>query len=195
MRGRWLGTLLLAPLMVGGCASKGGAGDATASPAPSGSPWVVVANGKATPSAGSGAATGTRSPFSTGFLPLPATTAAAATPTPSASCVGKIHGQLNAASAVTSTTSANVTWYNPGGNDITEFRVTAIAENLARGEQRDVGWTVMTPSATCGFMTATVSGLDRRTYYVFSVDAVRTRIDRDSTIAETIARSLPTQTR
>lgn len=181
--------------MLGGCGSTGTT-SATPSPAPSGSPWSIVANGKATPSAGPGGAAGTRSPLPSGFLPLPSTMPPAAAATPTASCVGKIHGRINAASAVTSTTAANVTWYNPGGNDITEFRVTAIAQRtLAVGEQRDVGWTVMTPSATCGFMTATVSGLDRKTYYVFSVDAVRTRIGRDSTISETIARSLPIQTR
>ncbi|NMO51323.1 hypothetical protein HH310_08995 [Actinoplanes sp. TBRC 11911] len=193
MRGRWLGTLLLAPLLLGGCGSTGTT-SATASPAPSGSPWVIVANGKATPSAGPTGFTGTPSPFPSGFLPLPPTMPPAAAATPTASCVGKVHGQINGASAVTSATAANVTWYNPGGNDITEYRVTAIAQNLATGEQRDVGWTVITPSATCGFMTATVSGLDRKTYYVFSVDAVRTRIGRDSTIAETIARTLPIQT-
>lgn len=96
---------------------------------------------------------------------------------------------------MTSATSADVTWYHAGGNDLTEYRVTAIVQNLSTGAQRDVGWTVMTPCATCGFMTATLTGLDRATSYVFSVDAVRSRHGKDGTVAETIARSLATRTR
>jgi hypothetical protein len=180
--------------MLGGCGSKG-ADSATAEPAPNGSSFVLVANGKATPSPAPSQAGGTASPFSSGFLPLPPNTSPAATPTPSAACVDKARGQINYATAVTSATSANVTWYNPGGNDLTEFRITAIAQNLANGQQRDVGWTVMTPGATCGFMTGTLTGLDRKTYYVFSVDAVRRNLGKDGTRAETTARSLPTRTR
>jgi hypothetical protein len=193
VRRRWLGTLALVPLMLGGCGSKG-TDSATAAPAPSGSSFVLVANGKATPSPAPSQAGGTAGPFPTGFLPLPSNTPPAATPAPSASCVEKARGQIGNAAAVTSATSANVTWYNPGGNDLTEFRITAISENLATGEQRDVGWTVMTPGATCGFMTGTLTGLDSKTYYVFSVDAVRRNLGKDGTRAETIARSLPTRT-
>ena len=57
------------------------------------------------------------------------------------------------------------------------------------GEQRDIGWTVVTPEATCGYMTATVTGLDRDTRYVFSVDAVSRRTGSDGTYAATVARS------
>jgi hypothetical protein len=194
VRRRWLGTLALAPLLVGGCGSTGTTAT-TVTPAPSGSPFVLVANGSATPSPVPTGGTATASPFASGFLPLPSGTPAATPAVPRASCVGKARGQLNYATAVTTSTSANVTWYNPGGNDLVEFRITALAQNLAVGEQRDIGWTVITPSATCGFMTGTLTGLDSATYYIFSVDAVRSRIGRDSTAAETIARSLPTRTR
>jgi Fibronectin type III domain len=194
VRRRWLGTLLLAPLLLGGCGSKG-TDSAPAAPAPSGSPWLLVANGKATPSAAPGGPAGTPSVFPTGFLPLPSNTPPAATPAPSASCVGKARGQINSATAVTSASGATVTWYNPGGNDLVEYRVTAIAQDLAVGRQRDVGWTVITPGSSCGSMTATLTGLDRATDYVFSVDAVRTREGVDGTMAETIARSLPTRTK
>nr|WP_296073452.1 fibronectin type III domain-containing protein [uncultured Actinoplanes sp.] len=192
MRRRWLGTLVLAPLLLGGCGS--GRTTAAAVPGPSGSPWVLVAGGAATASPAPSRGTATPSPFASGFLPLPSTTPAT-TPPPTASCAGKIRGAINYATAVPSATSANVTWYNPGGNDLVEFRVTAIAQDLAVGEQRDIGWTVITPGRACGAMSATLTGLDRATDYVFSVDAVRTRAGTDGTTAETIARSLPTRTR
>jgi hypothetical protein len=193
VRRRWLGTLVLAPLLLGGCGSP--TTTATAVPDPSGSPFVLVANGSATPSPGLSHATGTPSPFASGFLPLPSTNTPAASPAPTATCVGKPRGMLNYATAVTAATSANVTWYNVGGTDLVEYRVTAIAQDLTVGEQRDVGWTVITPGSTCGYLTATLTGLDRATDYVFSVDAVRTREGTDGTTAETIARSLPTRTR
>ena len=86
-------------------------------------------------------------------------------------------------------TSAAVTFYNPGGNSLVEYRITAISQDLAIGEQRDVGWTVLTPGTGCGFLTATVVGLDPRTDYVFSVDEVTTRHGRDGTESATVARS------
>jgi hypothetical protein len=193
VRRRWLGLLLFAPLLAGGCGSTGSP-SAAAVPSPSGSPWVLVANGTATPSPAPPRATGTPSTFPTGYLPLPSGAAAAATASATPFCVPKPRGTLNAASVTPSATSAAVTFYNPGGNDLVEFRVTAIGQDLQAGEQRDIGWTVLTPSATCGYMTATVTGLDRVTDYVFSVDAVRTRVGSDGTVAETIARSIPVRT-
>ncbi|HEX9999441.1 MAG TPA: fibronectin type III domain-containing protein [Actinoplanes sp.] len=201
MGGRWtgrslrkplLGALVLAPLLLGGCAS----GDATptAVPTTAGEPWILVTAGNAPSSAVPKSATGTPSTYPTGFLPL-ASTSPTPAPTGSPSCVPKAHGTINYADAVPATNSAAVTWYNPGGLDLVEYRVTAISQNLQKGEQRDVGWTVITPGATCGFMSATVTGLDSATYYVFSVDAVRTRRDNDGTIAETIARSIPIRTK
>jgi len=48
---------------------------------------------------------------------------------------------------------------------------------------------VITPGSTCGYLTATVTGLDPRTRYVFSVDEVTKRVGKDGTQAATIARS------
>jgi hypothetical protein len=192
VRRRWLGTLLLAPLLLGGCGSSGGT--ASAVPDPSGSPWVLVANGKAAASATPKAYSGTPSTYPTGFLPL-SSASPTARPTPSANCTPPGGAMvLNAASVVPGNTSAAVTFYNRGGSDLVEFRVTAISQDLQTGAQRDVGWTVITPGVTCGFMTATVTGLDRKTYYVFSVDAVTTHHDHDGTMAKTVARSRPIST-
>lgn len=192
MRRRWLGTLLLAPLLLGGCGSS--SASTTAQPTPSGTPWVLVANGKAVSSPAPKVFTGTPSTYPTGFLPLSSASPAPA-PSPTDYCTPP-GGALpfNSASVVPGATSAAVTFWNRGGTDLTEYRVTAISQNLNVGAQRDVGWTVITPGAACGFMTATVTGLDPKTYYVFSVDAVTTRHDRDGTVARTVARSRPIST-
>ena len=187
MRRYWMGAALL---LVGGCSSGGGATTATASPTPDGAPWVVVSSGSATPSPGPPVgAGGTPSRWPTGFLPLPSG-ATTVTPAPTASCVpDSARGTINGADVKASSTSAAVTFYNPGGQYLVEYRVTAISQDLVDGPQRDVGWTVITPGATCGYLTATVTGLDPRTRYVFSVDEVTRRIGKDGTQASTVARS------
>ena len=188
MRRHWLGSLLLAPLVLGGCSTT--ASSATPVPSPSGSPWVVVAAGSATPSPAPTGPTGTPSTMATGYLPLPSGGASTATPTPAVSCVpDSASGVINGADVKPARTSAAVTFYNPGGLYLVEYRITAISQDLVSGSQRDVGWTVMTPGATCGFLTATVTGLDPRTPYVFSVDAVTRNLGRDGTQAATMARS------
>lgn len=78
---------------------------------------------------------------------------------------------------------------SPGGDNLVEYRVTAISQDVTPGIQRDVGWTVITPPAICGFMSATVTGLDSQTHYVFSVDAVTSQTDMDGTRASTVART------
>lgn len=189
MRRRWLGSLLLAPLLAG-C----GTGAATtASPTPGGTPWIVVVSGSATPSPVPSGPSMRPTTFPTAFLPLPSTTPTPP-PTPTGGCVRDNKHELNAASVVPGSTSAAVTFYNPGGSNLVEYRLTAISQDLNPGQQRDVGWTVVTPPAGCGFLTATVTGLDPKTNYVFSVDEVTTRIGRDGTIARTVARSKPVRT-
>ncbi|MCU7724701.1 fibronectin type III domain-containing protein [Actinoplanes sp. KI2] len=189
MRRRWLGILIFAPLVLGGC---GSGGTPSAAPTPSGSPWIIYLPGNAAASqAPSGA--GTPSAFPTGFLPLPSGSVTAS-PSGSPACPREISHGIAGATVVPGRTSAAVTFYNPGGSDLVEYRVTAISQDLVAGPQRDVGWTVLTPGSGCGFLTATVTGLDPKTHYVFSVDAVTTRLGMDGTQAATVARSLVVQT-
>ena len=187
MRRRWLGFVVLAPLLLGGCGG-GSTTSATAEPTGGAQPWVVVSAGSPTPSATTGARAGTPSPFPSGFLPLPSTTPAP-TPTGTYSCPPSGRTGINGADAVPGTTSATVTWYNPGGDNLVDYRITALTQDALYGEQRDVGWTVVTPGATCGYMTATVTGLDPDTHYVISIDAVQTRLGSDGTYSKTVARS------
>jgi len=185
VRRRWLGMLIFAPLVLGGCKASTVAGPV---PSPSGSPWVVTVAGSATPSPAPSGATATPSTFPTGFLPLPSSSATA-TPTGSPGCPPDTSHGIAGATVVPASTSAAVTFYNPGGGYLVEYRITAISQSLTVGQQRDVGWTVVTPGTGCGFLTATVTGLDPKTNYVFSVDAVTTILGRDGTQAATVARS------
>jgi hypothetical protein len=82
-----------------------------------------------------------------------------------------------------------VSWYNVGGYNLVQFRITATSQDPVGGPQRDVGWLVVPPSLPCGWMSATITGLDRKTGYVFSVDAVVHRRSGDGTHAATVARS------
>jgi hypothetical protein len=169
-----------AGLLLGGCAKATTNAQATVTPVPT--PAVSYSS---------------PAPFPSGFLAI---STVSPTPAPAVSgndCANiKFHrGQIDSATVVAGTTSATVTWYNPGGADLVEYRVTAIAEHqLSVGNQRDIGWTVIKPGSGCGFMSAPVTGLDRRTSYVFSVDAVFTKLDQDGTWASTVARSIPTTT-
>jgi len=179
-------SLVLAPLVLGGCGSS--TTPAAAPTTPGGAPWIVTATGNATPSPTRIRGTGTRSPYPSGFLPLPTNTPTAA-PTGTATCPPVKNQIINGADAKAGATSGTVTWYNAATTDLVEYRITAISQDVLKGEQRDIGWTVVTPGATCGFMTATVSGLDRATRYVFSVDAVTKRRGGEGTVAKTVARS------
>lgn len=179
---------LVAVLLLAGCSTASTPG--TTAPS-SGVPWIVVDTGSATPSATPTTSYGTASPFPSGFLPLPSVTPTPA-PTVVATCTsGRFQGGIiNYAAVVPGTTSAAVTWNNPGGDGLVQYRVTAIGQDVLPGLQRDVGWTVVTPAAgSCGMLTATVQNLSRKKHYVFSVDAVFTRTGEDGTRSATVARS------
>jgi hypothetical protein len=185
-----------AALLLGGCAKAATTAQATVSPSAA-KPWIAITGGSAAPAPTPTVSYSSPAPFPTGFLSY-STVSASPTPTGSGNDCADIQfhaGTINAAGAVAGATSATVTWYNPGGADLVEYRVTAIAEHpLSVGGQRDIGWTVVKPGSGCGMMSAPVTGLDRKTYYVFSVDAVFTKIGEDGTTSSTVARSLPTTT-
>ena len=186
---RWLllgGAVAL--LMLSGCGKSGTT--ATAAPSPSGTPWVIAVTGSATPSPSASVVTVTTSPYPTGFLPLASTSPTAAA-TPTGSCTpNNGSGTIAGATVVAGSTSAAVTFFNSGGSNLRQYRVTAISQDLVTGAQRDVGWTVVTPGTACAYQTVTITGLDPKTHYVFSVDAVWAQVGgRDGTYAATVARS------
>ena len=196
MRPAKLATLLLplTPLLLGGCGPSAGA--ATAAPTSTGMPWIVSQAGSAVPSPAPSYSYSSPTPFPTGFLPtVSATTSPGPTPVGAACTDNKFNaGVINSASVVPSATSAVVTWFNPGGSDLVEYRVTAISQDLLSGSQRTIGWTVITPGTSCGMLSAPVTGLDPKTDYIFSVDAVTRMLGKDGTRASTVARSIAVST-
>jgi hypothetical protein len=196
MRRRSWAVLALVPALLSGCGVLGlSSPGSTGSPAaaPSGPNWIVVAPGRATPSPIP--SPGTPAPVITGgYLPL-RTPAPARTPVIQCSPNTFNFSKIAIAYATPSTTSAVVSWYNVGGYNLKQFRLTAISQDVVGGRQRDVGFLVVTPGAPCGQMSATLTGLDRKTGYMFSVDAVVIRKSGDGWHAATVARSHVVYTR
>jgi hypothetical protein len=199
MRRRTWTALLLAPLLLSGCgvlglsASGGGSGAAAAGAPSAGPGWVVVSRGSATPSARPSRPAASATPVAGGFLPL---STPAPTRTPVSTCSPNLFdfSKIGPADVVPGLNNAVVRWYNVGGYNVVQFRITATSQDVVGGRQRDVGWLVVPPSLPCGWMSATITGLDRRTGYVFSVDAVVHRRSGDGTHAATVARSLVVST-
>ncbi|MFC7533701.1 fibronectin type III domain-containing protein [Actinoplanes sp. GCM10030250] len=178
-------SVIALPLLLAGCGST--SEKVQEEKARTGNDWILVEQGKATPSPT--VKVGKASPTPADTLPtLPAvTTSPTVKPTPSCTPVQSIGG-INGLDVVPGSTSAVVTWYHPGGGNIIDYRVTAMTQDLDVGSQTEVGWTKVTP-ATCGDVSATVTGLEAGTPYVFSVDVVKKRAGRDGTYTETVARS------
>jgi hypothetical protein len=91
-------------------------------------------------------------------------------------------------------TTATLTWYHPGDPMVTSYRVTSIAQELTPGEQREFEWQKVEPSEECGELTATVTGLEPGSAYVFSVDAVRQATWQNVARTATVARSQAVRT-
>jgi hypothetical protein len=202
VRRRFLAALAVAPCLLSGCGSldtlAGGpaGGSASASPAPSAAPWIGGAGGSPAPSPATGTPRVSAStPDIYGFLPQ----TGASTPrvTPSATCAPTTYdfSRIGSLAVVPGVTSATVRWYNLGGYHLVQFRVTAISQDLHSGKQRDIGFKTITPATPCGPVSATITGLDSGTYYVFSVDAVALRRSGDGRHAATVYRSGPVRTR
>jgi hypothetical protein len=193
MRHRNWAVLALAAALLSGCgalglsSAGGGSGATTQASGPS---WVVVQQGSATPSAGPSHPAASPTPTVLGgFLPR-GTPVPIRPPTSTCAPNNFNFSKIAIAYATPSATSAVVSWYNVGGSDLRQFRLTAISQNLRSGRQRDIGFTTVLPSASCGSMSATITGLDRKTAYVFSVDAVVQRRSGAGTGARTVARSM-----
>ncbi|OJF11264.1 hypothetical protein [Couchioplanes caeruleus] len=195
-RRRWL--LLLAPLLLVGCGGLNGSSatpaesTSTQAPTDSSDDWLVVAQGKATPSP---------SPTS-GVPPYPFPTVSAATgvssraasaaqAVPSSTCsVREVHfSRITSLDVVAGTTTATATWTDFSGNNLVEYRLTALSQDLKPGPQRDIGWVRVGSKEACTTLTATIRNLDRKTGYVFSLDAVVTRQSGGGTRAGTIMRT------
>lgn len=178
-------TVFALPLLLAACSSGSDKRDEGTGNA--GTSWIVVSEGVATPSPSE--TMGKASPTPSMTLPPLPTASASPTANPGVSCTPRQRvGGINGLGVVPSSTSAVVTWYNPGGNDIVDYRITAISQRLVTGAQEEVGWTQSAPTE-CGEVSATIAGLSPGTPYVFSVDVVKTRKGLDGTYTTTVARS------
>jgi len=196
-RNRWLVPLVtsLAGLLLAGCGEKAvpttdsaGSGSAT-----TGSEWIVVAPGSATPSPKPKSGVTPTPTVGITFLTLPPVTRLV--PSPTCTLDNPDFARMLALDVTPGTTSAKVGWFNSGGYSLLEYRVTATSQDVVFGEQRDIGWVVVKPTTPCGPVSVTVPNLDRKTRYVFSVDAVVTRRSGDGTHAATLFRSPPIATK
>jgi len=198
MRRRHWAVLAVVPALLSGCSALGmspAAPGGTVITSPSGPAWIVVKQGSATPSPTPSAGVVRAVPVPVvGFRKL---SAPAPMPTPSPTCWPNTFSfsKIAAADVLPSTTSAVVTWYNVGGYNLRQFRLTAISQDLVSGKQRDVGFVTVLPGKPCGPMSATVTGLSSKTQYVFSVDAVVDRKSGDGMHEATVARSPVVRTR
>ncbi|MEV8506144.1 hypothetical protein AB0368_15115 [Actinoplanes sp. NPDC051475] len=188
---RWL--LLFAPLLLAGCGGLGGS-STTGIPTPAASTgngsgsWLVVAQGSPTPTPRpSSGIPPYPIPTSTGFLATAPTPTGSATPTCAPDTVH--FSRIGALTVAPGTTSATATWYNVGGYNLVEYRLTAISQDLRTGKQRDIGWVSIRPKQQCGPMSATLTKLDPKTGYIFSLDAVVSRSSGAGTHAGTLMRS------
>ena len=183
------------PALLSGCglipgSSSGTIGGSRSDSAgsPDGPSWIVATQGSATPSPRPSYRAASPAPSATsGSLPMGAATPAA-TPTVTCSPNTFDFSKIAGMDVVPGATSAVLSWYNVGGDNLVEFRLYATSQDLA-GRQRDVGFVTVPPRTPCGQMIGTIGNLDRRTHYVFSVDAVVTRLSGDGTRAATVARS------
>jgi hypothetical protein len=191
---RWV-LLSLVPFLLSGCAALGLSGpkpgaSASAIPSP-GASWIIVQPGKSAVSSAPVVPSTSPTPYPTGFLPIarPAAPVPRATPVVTCSPNTFDFSKIGTADVTPSATSAVVSWYNVGGYNLVRFRLTAISQDLRAGSQREVGFVDIDPRTPCGQMSATITGLSRRTGYVFSVDAVVYRKSGAGTHAATVARS------
>jgi hypothetical protein len=107
-----------------------------------------------------------------------------------ARCTGSLlPGRIAALDVEPGRTTAQVTWYHPGDPTVVDYRVTSIAQSLVPGEQREFVWQKVAVGEGCDELTATVTGLEPESAYVFSVDAVRQPTWQNGTRTVTVARS------
>jgi hypothetical protein len=200
-RRSFLVVLALVPALLSGCGPESGGSStgATGAAAPAGDEaagpgWIVAAQGSATPTPRPRYGAPTPTPTPLAALP-PGAPAAPRTPRSTCSPNTFKFSRIDGLTVTPGPTSAVLTWYNVGGDNLVEFRLYAISQDLKVGSQRDVGYVTVEPKRPCGRMSATIGNLDRRTAYVFSVDAVVVRPSGDGTHAATVARSHPVTTR
>lgn len=185
MRAR-LAALALLPIVLAGCDTKQ---EETAAAQRAGENWILVEKGER-PQGEAEPAAATAAEEQEAHLPEVEKVEHQEAEPLDPRCTGAHNpGDIAAVTVTPGTTTATVTWYHPGDPTVTTYKVTAISQSLAAGIQPETGWTDAAPGEGCHEVTATVTGLQADTPYVFSVDAVRRPTWQNGTRTSTVARS------
>lgn len=191
--GRKLTVAALGTLALSGCDLPGAGKDQAGAMAakPVGESWIIVKEGErpAEDKPAPALPVEEEKQEDEDALHLPETAEAVAAPHDSR-CIGTTPAGVVAPLTVkVGTTTATVTWYHPGDPAITTYRITSMSQGPVPGPQPDLVWQEKKPADGCSDLSVTVTGLQRDTAYVFSVDAVRKPTWTNTTRAATIARS------
>jgi hypothetical protein len=173
---RSLLVLAVLPLVLGGCGALGldpvtatpGA-SAGATPQAAGTPWIVTAQGSATPSAGPSYGAGTPKPAlpPVSFLPLD----------PGCAQSWRIGAVVIPMTVTPAAGSLKVTWPRQYGSN---YRITAVPQPLVSGNQPAYRWRNISAASGCTVST-TITGLKSGKPYMVWLDAPNTGYERDGT--------------
>jgi hypothetical protein len=176
------------PVLLTGCTSSSST-PAEEESAAAGRNWVVVDEGD--PTASPEVTFGKPWPTPSDMLPPLPTGSVPPSATPSSTCTPMQRIKtINGLAVDPGPDAAVVTWYHPGGGNIVDYRVTAVSQNLQVGLQKESEWTRSVPEK-CGDVSITVTGLEPKTPYIFTVDVVmkRANFSLEGNYTQTIARS------
>lgn len=169
-------TLAATSLALGGCAAlglgDGGSGDSSSSgtTATLGKPWLMVDQGKATPS-----------PSATTGKPSATPTVSLSAPTPDPGCT-KIWPRtdwrvLIPIEVTVGTGQVKIEWPTQYDSD---YRVTAVPQQLVKGPQPEPTWKAVAAGTGCT-TTTTITGLTSGAPYIVWLDAPNTGREVDGT--------------
>ncbi|WP_229076224.1 hypothetical protein [Actinoplanes sp. DH11] len=159
------------PLLLGGCAALG-LGDGPGSSAADGNagePWIEVAAGAATPS-----------PVPTRGKAAATAEPAVSTPAPDPACTKiwpRTEPVLIPVEVTPGAGSLKVEWPRQYDSD---YRVTAVPQELVSGPQPEPEWQAVAPGTGCSVST-TITGLIPGAAYIVWLDAPNTGYDTDGT--------------
>ena len=113
------------------------------------------------------------------------------TPIPTV-CTGHLQaGVRNGLTAVPGAGSATVKWWNIGDPALQGYQLAAVSQNFVTGMQPPWKWLAVQPGIGCTEMTATFTGLDTGSAYVFVLHAVVQNYENVPPLIPEIGRSSP----
>ena len=172
-RGRRLGLLLAAAaLSVTGCAASTDVSEAAATRSAAPTTWFLDSGGVVPPSVSAATSIAGFTPaiprpgrFEIPH-PAPYGTPPVLVPRPDA-CGGAGSPKVNNPGAVPGTGSATLTWMADARDEVTGYRVQAVAQTLVTGEQPTPPQQTVAQPSGCGQVTTTMTGLTSGETYVF----------------------------